>query len=124
MKKSTGIIDGMVISLNIPETLEEYRSGIRKSTGATLQENEGYLFRFGKNTNIMMENSGVNCDVTLLYFLSLKKYGVVEEVQQMDNLSDKVVSSVGFYSVVLELRKDFCKRNNIRKGSIITIQGR
>lgn len=114
-------IDSIPIILHKPETLLEYREGVR-GLGGSLHPDHGMLFDFSINpTYISMENSGVNCDLTLLFFLFLGKHGVVSETLYLTSGQDVPTSSKGVYSYVLELRKDFCDTWSIKQGSILTL---
>lgn len=121
MKRVEAIIDGIPIYLNVPETNEEFKEGARASNGV-LSDNEGYLFDFRSPMPIVMENSGVSHDLTLLYLFSLDKYGAVAEVSQMKEQASTPVASVGVYRVCIELRKDFCDRNRIGVNSIVSLK--
>lgn len=123
MRRVDALIDGIRIDLNIPEEQEEFRQGIRGS-GGNLEEQEGYLFNFVKPSVLYFENCGVSQDVTLLFFHPFvdNKMGVVTGVKNLEAGSVKIVSSESPFSVALELRTDFCINNNLKEGSILTLQ--
>lgn len=125
MKKVKANLDSIPLTVNVPETEEEYREGIRK-LGGSLPLDEGMLFNFHNGTQIIMENSGVNNSISLLYFISLGRgnSGIVSEIKHMNKDDASHVKSQGMYSWVLEVRKEFFDSYKIRIGSILQIVDR
>jgi hypothetical protein len=120
MKKVKGTINGIAITLHVPETLPEFKEGARNS-GGYLLENEGYLFNFRKAMQIKMENSGVQQELALLYMHPFTKYGVVEELKFMKENSSTRITSYGFYQIAIELRGDFVRNNHIEPNAILIL---
>jgi len=123
MRQISAVIDSIPITLNVPEELKEFREGVRLS-GGRLQEHEGYLFNFKTPSILYFENSGVDEDITLLFFNAFidEKMGVVSGVKSLKAQSTSIVSSENPYAIALELRADFCITNKIGEGSILSIQ--
>jgi uncharacterized membrane protein (UPF0127 family) len=121
MKKVSGMLDGVLIELEVAQTLNQYKEGVRLS-GGTLHFNAGMLFDFGAPMQILLENSGVDQDLQVLYFSKFKKYGVVEETSTLKAQDPKAVASKGFYPIAIELRKDFCEQHRIGKGSTLILK--
>lgn len=121
MRIINGFLDGMPVSVNVTETLEEYREGARLLNRA-LNNSEGILFNFRNSNKIVMENSGVEEDLSILYFHKFTKYGIVQDVKELKaNCADPITSN-GSYELALEMKKSFCKSNNIKKGSILILK--
>lgn len=125
MKKIKASLDSIPLTLHVPETEDEYREGIR-TLGGSLPLDEGMLFHFFGGNQIIMENSGVNHPITLLFFISLGRgtSGIVSEIKQMNRDDGAHVKSQGSYSWVLEVRKEFFESYNLRPGSILQISDR
>jgi len=120
MRKIKATINGVGVNLNVTESLDEYREGARIG-GGHLSYEEGYLFDFKKSINIVMENSAVYQDLTVLYFYAFTKCGIVEELNNLAANDSRAVASKGFYRIALELRKDFCVANKISKYSTLIL---
>jgi uncharacterized membrane protein (UPF0127 family) len=126
MLKLKAIIDGIPIQLNKVETSDEYKEGARAS-GEGLEENEGYMFEYSTPMKLQFENTGVPYDLRVLYLFHMLEYagdpqGVVMEYVDMNKDCARVACpSQGSYKIAIELRKDFCKKNKIGKGSIISL---
>jgi len=120
MKRIKGSIDSIPVVIDLPQTLLEFKEGARLFQGK-LDYNQGLLFNFRSPQYLVTENSGVEHDLTLLYFNALGKQSVVTEMSTMALNSNKTTSSKGCYSYLLELRSDFCKAYHIRVGSILSI---
>ena len=120
MRHVSGYIDGIPITINVPETLTEHREGAKANKGE-LKFNEGYLFDFGKPMTILTSNSNIKHDLAIIYFDSLNKSGIVTEVAYINKNCNTNISSIGFYLVALEVREDFVVANNIKSGSILIL---
>lgn len=121
MRKVKAKIDSIPVTLHVAETEEEYREGAR-TLGGTLEVDEGILFDFSKNPQRLgMENSGVNQNLALLFFITIGRAGIVSEVGGLDKQDATPKYSKGVYGYVVELREDFCKANRIKQGSILTL---
>ena len=128
MKKVRALIDGLSVELNVVETPEEYREGARAS-GKSLQESEGYVFSYEVPQVLGFENTGVPFDLRVLYLLEIttspnaevSNQGVVLSFQDMQKDSSKIVSQPNSrYTMAIELRKDFCEKNKIGTGSLVS----
>jgi uncharacterized membrane protein (UPF0127 family) len=120
VKSITAIVDGVLVTLNKPETSAEFKEGARLS--ASLDPNEGYLFDFGgPSRSLVFENSGVPYDLTILFFEHvINASAVVSEVRHLVADSSVPVSSSYVHTKAIELRTDFCQAHKIGSGSIIT----
>lgn len=121
MKKVNGILEGVTLEIIVPQTLNEFKEGARL-LGGTLQYNQALLFDFKSPMQIVLENSGVEHDLQVLYFPRFSKCGIAEESKILKAFDVSHVNSTGFYPIALELRQDFCKTNNIGKGSTLFIK--
>lgn len=121
MKTVPASINTIPLTLHIPQTLHEFREGARL-LNSNLEFSEGLLFNFGKSQVLIMENSGVQCDINVLYFHKFTKYGIVEEIKTLTAQDSSPISSNSFYSICVELRKDFCELNNITIGSLLILK--
>ena len=119
MKRIESIIDGVNISLNVPETASEYREGARASSNS-LAENEGYLFKYDIPQKLSFENTGVPFQLKVLFLTTLGTASVVAEEGTLLKDSSKVVASFTPHSAAIELRSDFCEKYKIGVGSIVT----
>lgn len=121
MRKISGLLDGVPVSLHLAKSRQEYRDGVR-TLGGKLTESEGILFDFGAPMQILLENSGVSQDLCVLYFSKFRKYGIVEEVKTLNAFDSNATSSVGFYQIAIELPDSFCRNHQIRKGSTLILK--
>lgn len=119
MKRIESIINGVNVSLNVPETASEYREGARAS-GNVLAENEGYLFSYDIPQKLSFENTGVPFQLRVLFLTPLNSASIVSEEGTLLKDSSKVVASFTPHSAAIELRSDFCEKYNIGVGSIVT----
>ena len=125
MKELRAIIDGLVVKINATETSEEYRAGARL-LGEHLGESEGFLFEYDCPRVLGFENTAVPYDLRVLYLQVVGsddevRQGVVLECLDMEKDSAKIVQPTSPYSMAIELRKDFCEKNRIGSGSIVTL---
>ena len=127
MRPVRAIIDGCLVVLNAVETSEEYREGARAS-GDSLGEFEGYLFEYESLQTLAFENTGVPYNIRILYLLEVTpkeestRQGVVLDCLDMVEDSCSVTQPMNaLYKLAIELRKDFCVKNKIGRGSIVTL---
>jgi len=118
MRQVTGSINTIPVTIQVLETLVEFREGARIFE---IKHNNGLLFNFGKPQVLLMENSNVPYDLKVLYFHKFSKYGIVDRVETMKANTYGPYSSIYFYDVCLELSDDFCAKNKIGVGSILTL---
>lgn len=120
MKQTQALVNGVSVTINIPETFLEYREGARLKN--SLELDEGYLFNFRKNDYIILENSGVNYDLRVFYFDKFKKFGTSLESKVLIKNDSSPISSSYVYPIALELRKDFCDLNNLNESIILSLK--
>ena len=120
MKKITGSINSILLTVYVPETLGEFKEGARLLSNG-LDREEGILFNFGKKQSIQMENGGVDIDLRVLYFNKFSKCGIVQEAQTMKANTYGPYQSTGVYSQCLELSEEFCEKFNIKEGAVLIL---
>jgi len=121
VKQTKALIDGTLVSLNIPETSQEYTEGARAS-GESMEESEGYLFRYDVPKKLGFENTLVPFELSVLFLQQVAdKQAIVMETEILKKDSAEVATSHSHYKIAVELRKDFCDKFRIGTGSIITL---
>lgn len=119
MRTLSGKLDSIPVLIYVPETLNEFHSGVRSF--GSLQENAIMLFNFGYSTNLMFENSNVSQDLALLFFFKFTNSGIVQEIKYLHANSDLEVSSNNAWPVAAEVPMEFCRQYNINVGSTLTL---
>ena len=126
MRNLEAVVGGAEVVLNVVETPEEYREGARAS-GDALKRNEGYLFEYSIPQSLSFENTGVPYDLRVLFVqrIGTSNHGVVSYCQDMQRDSSKVASSFqDKFELAIELRRDFCEKHSIGKGSVVTLNSK
>jgi len=120
MRKVAGTLDGLSIIVNITESLNEFKQGLRLF--ASVHENEGILYNFTESKLLRFANSGVDKEIALLFFDNfVGQVAVVTEVKFMQAGSNEIVVSSSNHTMALEIDREFYNNNKIGVGSILGI---
>lgn len=117
---AAGLVDSIPLKVYVPETTQEFREGVRLV--GSLGPNDGMLFNFNKHERLIFENSGVNQDISILFFDDLSNdQAIVSEICILKANSPQWVTTRYPHAMALEVSVDFCRLNKIQVGSIVSI---